>query len=434
MSLAGTDGLRLDQAPPLSIPASFFLLVPLAMIAGGAVLATPGTLAGGWTGPTIALAHLGTLGLLGAGMLGALYQMTPVVAGIPVPAVRLARGVHLAFAGGVAALVGGLLTGGARATGIGAVLLATALVAFLVPLGIALLRAPARGETVWGMRLAVASLATVASLGVRMALGHAGLGFAAPRDLWLQVHLVLGLCGWVGGLIAAVSWQVVPMFYLAPMPKPVLGRAVLGLLLVGLLGPLGVLGAVAAGALDPTGAARLAGLAAAPAMVAVWVVHPLWVTRALRTRRRKLVDGSAGFWWAAMAAAPGVLALAVAARFGEDPRWSLAFGWLAIWGWAGCVLHGMLTRIVPFLVWFHRFSSLVGKRPVPAMRQLWPDVRVRVGLALHVAATLAGLVAIGTRVQLAAVGAGLLVGATGVWLLGNLALTLWRRPGPAAAV
>ncbi len=47
--------------------------------------------------------------------------------------------------------------------------------------------------------------------------------FDAPVDRapWIRVHLVAAFLGWVGGLIGAVSWQVLPMFYLAaPLSLP----------------------------------------------------------------------------------------------------------------------------------------------------------------------------------------------------------------------
>jgi len=33
----------------------------------------------------------------------------------------------------------------------------------------------------------------------------------------------------------------------------------------------------------------------------------------------------------------------------------------------------MLYKIMPFLIWFHRFSLLIGKVPVPLMRDISPD-------------------------------------------------------------
>ena len=89
------------------------------------------------------------------------------------------------------------------------------------------------------------------------------------------------------------------------------------------------------------------------------------------------------FWYTGLGCAPVVFAAALAALWLDDPRWPLVFGWLAIWGWAGMIVHGMLTRIVPFLVWFHRFAALVGLEPVPPMRRMLPVGRATVAYWLH---------------------------------------------------
>jgi hypothetical protein len=108
----------------------------------------------------------------------------------------------------------------------------------------------------------------------------------------------------------------------------------------------------------------------------------------------------------------------------------VALGWVAVWGWAGLVAHGMLSRIVPFLVWFHRFSSLVGSVPVPTMRQLLPDGRIRLALALHGAAVAVGLAAILAGWAPLARLSGALLMAAAVMLLANLAHALKQRPAP----
>jgi hypothetical protein len=60
------------------------------------------------------------------------------------------------------------------------------------------------------------------------------------------------------------------------------------------------------------------------------------------------------------------------------------------------IMHGMLTRIVPFLVWLHRFAPLVGKISVPSVKKLHPDALTRFGFALHLGSLLLGVAAIFT--------------------------------------
>ena len=420
-------GLHLDQAPPLAIPAAFFLAACLGVCVAGALLAVVGAsaFATPWAPSTLALVHLGTLGFLAMTMMGALYQLIPVVAGTSVPAVRAAYGVHAAFVVGVVALVARFLGAPAFSAHVAVGALGLALAGFLAPVAVALVRAPVRTPTVWGMRLAATSLALALGLGLRMALGYAGLGFPASRALWIEVHLCLGLLGWVGGLITAVSWQIVPMFHLTPPLSRRATEAALGLLAVGLVGPLVVL------ALDGTPTAAAA--SALPAAAAVWVVTPVTVLRAIRARKRRIVDGSLRFWVLAMVTAPLLVPLAATATLAPDPRWRVAFGWLALWGWAGTVIHGTVVRIVPFLIWFHRFSRLAGTPGNPSMRDLLPDARVRTGWWLHVGTTGMGLFAIGSGADVAARIAGVGLVVTGAWLGWHLARALARRPGTAGA-
>ncbi|RME23025.1 MAG: hypothetical protein D6798_14415 [Deltaproteobacteria bacterium] len=370
-----------------------------------------------WRPATTALTHLGTLGTLGMVMVGALYQMVPVVAGRPVPGARFAHGVWLPLTAGVAALVGGLWSGHAGWLHGAVACLALALSAFVAQLGVALARPGSRDHSVTGMRLALVSLVGVATIGLVLAHGRATGMFPAARVAWLQVHVTLGLLGWVGGLVTAVAWKVLPMFYLAPeLPSRVRGGSLVAIA-AGLVGPL-------AGVLLGVESPLFLGLLALPAAAAAWLLQPVLLLRSLAARRRKRVDGSFRFWQASLGLAPVTALLAAAAILLPDGRWPLLFGWVAIWGHAALVVHGMLTRIVPFLVWYHRFSSVVGTARVPAMRELLPDRAVTIGLALHLGALVAGVVAVGTGVGLLARLTGLLVCGTGLSLAGSLFIVL----------
>jgi len=46
--------------------------------------------------------------------------------------------------------------------------------------------------------------------------------------------------------------------------------------------------------------------------------------------------------------------------------------WFFILGFIGFLINGHLYKIVPFLVWFERFSPLVGKRKVPMLHEMYP--------------------------------------------------------------
>jgi len=390
-----TVGLSLDQAPQLSIPASFFLTIPIGVLMASYILLKTGIapLLSPLMPHAVALTHAGTIGVLAMGMIGALYQMIPVVAGSPVPVTRVAHVVHVLLLTGLAGFVWRLLGGPVFAMSVSIFCFSIALPVFLLPVAWALLRAPTSDVTVQGMRVAVASLVVITLIGLFMAMGFAGDNFSANRMLWMQVHLTLALLGWVGGLIMAVSWQVIPMFYLAPTVNNPTKRWLLMLLLAGLLLPLIVV-FTGFGFDGFFSSQRLASIAALPAALVIWLLHPALILRGLTNRKRKRSDASLLFWQAGMGIGLLMIPVTVAALLLPDPRWQVLFGWLAIWGWAATIMHGMLSRIVPFLVWFHRYSASVGLEVVPSMRSLLPQQKIKTGLILHMSSVLLGIMAI----------------------------------------
>ena len=364
----------------------------------------------------MALTHLGTLGLLGSVMLGAMYQMVPVVAGVPVPAVRAAGLVQALWVVGLGCLVGGLMLGQPWTLRAGMAALGLALGVFLLPTARALSLANP-SPTVNGMRVALLGLASVAALGVMLAAGHAGLFHVPERGLVLRLHLTMGLVVWVGGLLTAVSWQVVPMFYLA-RPVPRWGqRAVLGGVTTSAVLPW-------CGLLLDSPTAVLLG--AAPGLLAVFVLHPVLTLSALHHRRRKRRDESLRGWQLGMVCALVTALLLPLAELGSDPRLPLAVAWVAIGGWAGLVVHGMLSRILPFLVWFHCYSELAGLQEVPSLKELLPDRTVAVGIVLHAGVVVIGASAIASGQDLLARAAGALLLACAAWVSAWMGRVLLR--------
>jgi len=427
-----TARLSLHEAPPIEIPIPFFLTAPLFLAAAGALVLFGGAeaLAIRWMPVTLAATHLVTLGFITMVMLGAMYQMTAVVVGSPVPWPRYAHAVHVLFSVGVAGFCWGIANMQPGFVFAAIALLAVGVGLFIVPISIALFKSHSLDETVFGIRAAVVFFFLAAAVGIWMAHGFSGIGFPGSRILWSQAHLCIALLGWVGGLIAAISWQVLPMFYLAPhAPRP-LQWTVQILAAVGAIGPAIFLVIDYFDLLDehPLLLEPAVAVAALPGIFAVWLLHPAVGGWSLSKRRRKRVDGSLLFWQAGLVMAPLTALTALAAWSSDAPRWDVLFGWLALWGWVGMIMHGMLTRIVPFLVWLHRFAPLVGKIDVPSVKKLHPDALTRFGFGLHVGSLLLGTAAILTGSDLLCRLTGLSVIATAASLAHLLLRVLRQRP------
>lgn len=415
-------GLKLEQAPPIGVPFRFFLAAPLFLLLAALLLLWqgPDALAARISPVAIAIAHLFALGFMALVMMGAMMQMLPVLQGSPVPAPRSTAAASLAGVGlGTLALTSGFAFGEQALIRAGVFALAFGFLVFVSAVLVCLARAPNQSHTVRAMWIAVVSLAITIGLGIVLA-SLFGWGVSPSNPSAHSLHPGWSLLGWTGLLVVGVAYELVPMLQMTPAyPKPMVryfGAAVLGLL---------VLWSAALWAGDGRwGAFAVAcavGLAAAYALFAV-------ATLVLqRRRRRRLPDVTLDFWRVGM----GSLILACilwGARVALPGAWpesvDLLIGVLAMFGFAGFVISGMLYKIMPFLAWFHLQSRCGPGVLAPNMKKILPDASQRLQFRSQVLA-LALLCAAALRPGIFVHAAALALGATAVLLEANM-LTIVR--------
>ncbi len=407
-------GLSLEQAPPFSVPLRFFLTAPLFLAAAGLLAAwwpawsaDPGGLAG------LALTHLLTLGFLAMVMLGAMTQMLPVVAGAPVPGVRVVAALgHLGLGLGTPLLAWGLAGGGPFPLTVAGILLSLALVPFLLAAAASLARGRSL-DTLRAMMLALAALAALLGLGLGLLGWLAGLWQPADPGPWLDRHVLAGLGGWIGILIMGVAWQVVPMLQLTPPYPAPLTRGLL-LLAAASLG----LASLPFATVQTLGKAGLVIASAAFALATLELQ---------RRRKRKIPDVTLDYWRLGMACLTPAAALLVLA---DSPALKSLGGLLFLAGFAIPVVNGMLFKIVPFLAWFHlQAQKGILASDLPSMKDYLPDVAARGQFRLHLAALACLLPA--PFLPFLAIPGGLLLAASAAWLGWNLvrAARLFRARG-----
>jgi len=364
-----SSGLSLDQAPPEDIPFRFFLTAPVFGLLAGSLILYRGVLvfSSSWHFETIALTHLITLGWVMMIMMGAFYQLVPVLAGGQVPWIALSRAVHFFMIIGILALAGGLLLISPLLFPVAIAALLLAFTVFLTQLLTALFRVKANRPVVVAMRISLISLALAVSLGV-LEIG-AITGLWPPlieRSIVKNLHVTLALAGGIGGLIIGVGFHVIPMFYLSsPFPE----KRAIWILRAGMFS----LAAVSVMLLNSAGSVLLF-TAMLPGVTAS-IIFTLTVWQMLLKRKRKVVDATLRFWQIGLLAFPLSLLCLAAHLFWPDERLTFAFGLLFLMGFASTITNGMLYKIVPFLIWFHRFSTLVGKVKVPLLKDILPVKR-----------------------------------------------------------
>jgi hypothetical protein len=364
------------RTPSPMLPLGFLATAAVAFgLAGLALPWVAEDLTGHYYHPRIlALTHTVTLGWITLTILGASYQLVPVVLERSVWNERLGRWELALTAVGVVGIVGHMAISSWSGLLWGAGLLAAGVAAHVINIALTL-----RGLDRWSFTatmLAMGFLGLVLTTLFGAALGVEHIRPFLPGDFYarLHAHVHLALLGWVLPVVLGVSAHVFPMFLLAPRPAPrVLAVQAWGLAL-GV--PAVVVGLLAAPALAAAGALAVAASIA---------THVVWVARLLRGSRRPAFDWAlrflvAGAAYLAVAAALGA-ALALGAVGGS--RWALAYGVLVLGGWASLTIVGMMLKIVPFLVWYRVYAPRAGRLPVPGLADLrWPTTEAVAFIAL----------------------------------------------------
>jgi len=303
-------------------------------------------------------------------MLGALFQMLPVIAGVVIetPVTLALRTQYLLLLGTIFLLLT-FAKGGTALPAAAAFFLTAALLPPIFQILRRLLKLPSHSSSSRGMGFALFNLTVLLLLGLSMLGMRGGIDLGDYAAL-KSVHLAFGLYGWIALLIVSISFQVIEMFYVTPAyPKPV-GRSL----------PFGISALL-------TG--ELIAALFAPALIS-WIEvsialallgYALLTLRRLSQRQRPLADATVWFWRVGMGSLALSMALQLCSELTACPGTLQAIIETLYATFALSILFAMSYKIVPFLTWFHLNAQ--GYFTAPMMHEvIHPRYAMR-HLALH---------------------------------------------------
>jgi len=392
-------GIQLDQAPLISIPFRFLLTGPWFGVLSGMLIFFMGDtmVISRWQPETLALVHVLVLGFITMVMVGALFQMLPVVAGVSVNhAQGLSWLVHLGISLGTLLLVFAFLFRITLLYGLASAFLIPALVALIIAMTLSLKRAIPTHTSAAGMKLALIALFITLCLAallifIRISQGYYFLYYSVFLS---QLHQLWGLIGWITMLIIAIAFQVIPMFQMTPEYPGLFKKLLLPVLFSGLImlsadWMLVALGVITSG-LSERLAIFLVGL--------VFLSFSLQTMRLQSQRKRRIRD--TGFWFWRVALLSLLLCAIILLSRGWlidgykrlDPnQWHFIVAILFLYGFVVTLVNGMLYKIVPFLVWLHLQQSAMSAEPmytgrIPDMKSIISDDTIWPQFWLHISA------------------------------------------------
>jgi hypothetical protein len=383
------------NAASIKLPLVFVLAGSLALVAGIAwLVADPSILATfHYNQHVIAVTHLFVLGWICSIVMGAMYQLVPVALETKLHREKLAWCQFVFHVTGFIGMVWMFRVWDMRHVAYFGSALATGVALFVYNIGRTLRRVPKWNVTATAAVAALCwiSLAILAGLSIAIAksisnpeiegadsLSTAAIGVSGLLNSIgqfvtrfdpisaMHAHAHLGAVGCFTMLIVGISYKLIPMFTLSEIQNR--RRAALSVVLLNL----SLAGSVVTILIRSPWKIAFAISGGAALAVYAWELRAI-----LRARKRRVLDWGIKYFLSAVVILLLVSVLGIVLSYPGLPtnqftgQLENVYGFLGIVGAISFAIIGMLYKIVPFLVWFGRYSNQIGKQKVPALADMY---------------------------------------------------------------
>ncbi len=350
-----------DFAPPLKlispyfkIGVAFYLVAMVALLSFSATFSYQEMAVAGWI-------HLFLLGFVMIIIFGAMAQLIPVVLEVGHAIVDLYYVILPLLGIGTVGMVIGFWISPALLP-YGGLLVLISMIIFAVEAFATLKRTEIQTLTVKTVAISNSYLLIGILTGFAIALGLSGT-IAIDVQSMLKAHVYAVLGGFVLLTIMGLSMTLIPMFSLAHGFDETPIKRAFNLVSLGV-------GVVFLTALFGGEAFQWIGYIITLLGV-LFYIQQIYIIYQLTVRKEMDI------WAKSMLFSFGSLGLSILLgliSFLPEVKevWLHGSVWFFMLGFIGFIINGHLYKIVPFLVWFERFSPLVGKKKVPMLHEMYP--------------------------------------------------------------
>ena len=353
------NGLSIDQAPPISAPVRFYITAPLFAILAGFLIffSDSNILMNRYSLDSIVITHALTIGFLCFIMLGSLTQMLPVLAGAVIPKVSLVAKIsHLLLSFGTIFMLLGLKFENTLLDTFAIIFLlgGFTLIISVIVYGISTVKN--FNATVKAMATSLVFATFTIIMGAFLLYTYVDNSLIEYRNIVANIHSVWGIFGFAGILIIGVTFQVLPMFYVAPKFKQFCKKRVVVLISFGLM--IWFFTSVYFEEYSLLGKAWIA--------LFFWAfATTVWMK--LSRRRRPISDVTVWYWRSASVFLTLGSFLWIFDEYFKH-EYIVMVAVLLGGGFILSIMIGMLYKIIPFLVWFH--LNAMGYMSIPTMNEM----------------------------------------------------------------
>lgn len=337
----------------------------------------------------LGLTHIATLGWITMIIFGAMFQLVPVVLQVKLFSEKLAEIQFWIFLIGLVGMVISFFQFNTYLLAIFASLVSLAILIFIFNLTASIIRVKEWNITGAYIVAALVYLFFTVVAGIMMAINLYHPYFKTNHLEYLKLHAHLAFVGWVSMVIMGVSYKLIPMFLLSHGFSLKPAKWVFGFINAGLILLIVEYHLSTRSIMLPIGAT----LITIGSLIFFYQVYLI-----MKNRVRKILDVGltytmVSFGMMIIAALLGLFLVFEKFLNPDDlTKLALIYGYLVIFGYFSLIIVGQMYKIVPFLVWFHKFSAKVGLEPVPALKDMYNEKLAKVEFVLMNTA-LAGTVA-----------------------------------------
>lgn len=369
MSTPFSANLATPYSPPFSVVKQYFIAAIITFIfLNGLMLFSYEYIHGYHFQPRLlAFAHIAVLGWATMIIMGAMTQLVPVILETSLFSVRMTKWVLWLFLLGVSGIAGHFYIFSIRGSGMvsAAGTVYVAILLFVINIALTLNKVRKINISSAHIIAAITYLGIVATIGMLLSI-NLGYPFITGNHLhYLALHAALGFAGWFSMVIMGVSYRLLPMFTLSYSYKTWPGWTAFGLVNAG------ILGVVIEFLLDKP-------LYCSLIVAAGLFMFSYQVVLIMKGRMRKAMDiglrhAVLAYGYIPLAAIVGVYIALSHAVPALRQRFVLIYGFTVVFGCITFLVIGMMYKVVPFLVWFHKYSDKVGKEKVPLLKDMFSE-------------------------------------------------------------
>ena len=355
------NSISQDFAPPFKLIAPFFIIGGFFYIAAtlAVFLFTAQDLAY-MSSAVMSFTHLFLLGFVMMTIFGAMAQLVPVVLEVGHFGVELFYAIWPLLLIGTLLMVVGFLYSPAMLPYGGMVVLISMMI-FVGEIFLTIKKVKKLNLVMSSVLISNTFLFFGIIFGLLMALSYAGtVSLDISQMLRAHVYSVVG--GYIGITIMGLSIVLVPMFTLSHSFSLMPLRISITLM------SLGVTSVIFSALFDMKILEYLGYFLSFLALpFYFYIIYIIY-----KTRPRKENDVYAISMIFAYLAMVVALCLAIVYFLFHKEEVLLASAWVLFFGFFGFMITGHIYKIIPFLVWFERFSPLVGKQKIPMLADMVP--------------------------------------------------------------